>query len=71
MECEGFELEVCEAHRDFTDLQSFHIPVVDLSNLDLPILEEEVRSTIKSLLSDKAPGLDGLFLQLSVANHQI
>jgi hypothetical protein len=33
--------------------------VVDLSDLDLPITDEEVWSTITSLPSDRAPGPDG------------
>lgn len=46
--------------RDFTlNLQSFHRPVVDMSEIDQLITEEEVWDTIKTLPSDKVPGPDG------------
>jgi hypothetical protein len=46
--------------REFTlDLEVCHSANVDLGALDLPITEEEVRATIASLPSDKAPGPDG------------
>jgi exonuclease III len=46
--------------REFTlDLQAFHRPAIDLSDLEQVVTEEEVWATIKSLPSDKAPGPDG------------
>jgi hypothetical protein len=46
--------------REFTlDLQAFHRPAIDLSDLEQAVTEEEVWATIKSLPSDKAPGPDG------------
>lgn len=48
------------AQRDFTlNLPAFHRQAIDLSGLDQVFTEEEVWATIKSLPSDKAPGLDG------------
>jgi hypothetical protein len=45
--------------RDFTlDLQNFHIPATDLSDLE-QVFTEEVWSTIKVMPFDKALGLDG------------
>jgi len=41
------------------DLNFFHREGIDLSALDVPISEEEVWDTIKSLPADRAPGLDG------------
>lgn len=41
------------------NLQSFHQPAVDLSELDQVITEEEVWPTIRTLPSDKAPRPDG------------
>lgn len=41
------------------NLQQFHRPSMDLSELDDPITEEEVWDTIKTLPADRAPGLDG------------
>jgi hypothetical protein len=46
--------------REFTlNLQAFHRPAIDLSDLEQVVSEEEVWATIKSLPSDKAPGPDG------------
>jgi hypothetical protein len=46
--------------RRFTiELSSCHRDVVDLSALDSPFLEKEVRDTVAGLPSDKAPGPDG------------
>jgi hypothetical protein len=46
--------------RHFTlNLEGCHRNDVDLGDLDLPITDEEVRSTISSLPSDRAPGPDG------------
>jgi hypothetical protein len=46
--------------RQFTlNLANCHRPALDLSALDLPFTEKEVRDTIACLPSDKAPGLDG------------
>ena len=42
------------------NLHAFHRPGVDFSELDAIITEEEVWNIIKSMPSDKAPGLDGL-----------
>jgi hypothetical protein len=41
------------------NLQQFHNQIVDLTEMDNPITEEEVWDTIKSLLADRAPGPDG------------
>jgi hypothetical protein len=41
------------------DLSSCHRDAVDLSALDNPFLEKEVRDTVAGLPSDKAPGVDG------------
>jgi hypothetical protein len=47
-------------HRSLTlDLQNFHRPAADLSDLDQIIAEEEVWGTIRAMPSDKAPGPDG------------
>jgi hypothetical protein len=46
--------------RDLTlNLDAFHRPSIDLSDLDQFLSEEEIWSTIKSLHPDKAPGPDG------------
>jgi hypothetical protein len=41
------------------NLQQFHNQIVDLTEMDNPITEEEVWDTIKSLPADRAPGPDG------------
>jgi hypothetical protein len=46
--------------RHFTlNLEGCHRNDVDLGDLDLPITDDEVRSTISSLPSNRAPGSDG------------
>jgi hypothetical protein len=45
--------------RGFTlDLQNFHRPAADLSDLEQIFTEEEVWNTVKAMPSDKAPGPD-------------
>jgi hypothetical protein len=47
-------------HREFTlNLGSCHRDMDDLGELDLPISEDEVRSAVSSLPSDRAPGPNG------------
>lgn len=41
------------------DLEALGLPAHDLSELELPSLEQEVLDTIRSLPSDKAPRPDG------------
>lgn len=41
------------------DLSFFHRQGIDLLVLDEPIIENEVRDTIKALPIDRAPGPDG------------
>jgi hypothetical protein len=41
------------------ELQQFHAPNVNLDEMDSPITDEEVWDTIRSILADRAPGLDG------------
>lgn len=41
------------------DLQAFHRPGLDLTDLDAPITKDEVWNTIKTLPADRAPGPDG------------
>jgi hypothetical protein len=50
---------------DFTfDLEELGIQHHDLSSLDVPFSEEEVRATIKAMHMDKAPGLPEDFTSL-------
>jgi hypothetical protein len=40
-------------------LEQFHIQNMDLAEMDIPITEDEVWDTIKTLPADRAPGPDG------------
>jgi hypothetical protein len=49
------------------NLAAFHHAGIDLSPLDEPFSEKEIRATIQSLPSDRAPGPDGY---TGLANNQ-
>ena len=41
------------------DLEFLGIEAVDLSELDMPFMEEEIWKVVKDMPADRAPGLDG------------
>lgn len=58
---QGFRelLGVDVAREHSLNLEDLNISQVDLSDLDIPFMEEEVWAVIKDMPADRAPGPDG------------